>query len=174
MLGGFFFFSLKLSYKSHNLLSQYLNSSHMCNNPLYILICKLYLILSHFWLFILFSNLSNCTMQSGMIFQAPGMYNVCSKNLNANPLSSTKFSQREYMVQFSKMLVKDQWIEDSPTEMVFSPRSLYVLNAHTLLFFSPYRCIVLVNLSEFSRVCSSLKTFYPFGAHTQVDFQFLK
>ena len=50
------------------------------------------------------------------------------------------------MVHSSKMLVKNQWNEESPTKMVYPPWSLYVVNAHTPLFISPYRYIVLVNL----------------------------
>lgn len=77
------------------------------------------------------------------------------------------------MVQFSKMLVKDQWIEDSATKMVFPPWSLYILNAHTLLFCSPYRYIVLVNVSSVGYV-HLLKAFIFLNLTPQLIFQFLK
>lgn len=77
------------------------------------------------------------------------------------------------MVQFSKMLVKDQWIEDSPTKMVFPPWSLYVLKAHILLFFSLCRYIVLVNLSSV-RYVHLLKPFILLELIPELIFQFLK
>lgn len=106
-------------------------------------------------------------------FQATSMYSVCSKNPNANPLSSTKFFQREYMVQFSKILVKDQWIEESPTKMVFPPWSLYVLNAHSPLFISPYRYIAFVSLPSVGYV-HLLRQFIFLELISEFIFQFLK
>lgn len=106
-------------------------------------------------------------------FQATSMYSICSKHPNSNPLSSTKFFWREYMVQFSKMLVKDQWIEESPTKMVFPQWSWYVLNAPTPLLISPYRYFVLVNLPSGGCV-HLLQPFIFLGLIPELILQFLK